>query len=112
MNDNPARLNNEISALVTLPDTDRVAAELARLKAMLLAELPFAREVSFEFDNALRVHIDVRSRDEVAQVEVIFPMLGGGLFRDLRRAAKPRHPFMQRVSAAVAGSPAAQERQR
>jgi hypothetical protein len=101
VNDNPARLNSELSAITNMPDIGLVCSELSRLKTMLLAELPFAREVSFEFDTALRVHIDVRSRDEVAQVEGILPMLGGGLFRDLRRAAKPRHPFMQRVSAVV-----------
>jgi hypothetical protein len=80
-----------------------VTDELSRLLGLLNAACPDAAAVSFDFDGNLRVHIDVRSRGDVAVIETVLPTLGGGgmLYR-LTLGATPHHPFHHRISALVA----------
>ena len=95
------RNNSELSEFIKAPGLREVSGELARLKSMLESEFPDAKGVTFEYRNTLQVNIDVRTRDEGLHVEGKLSLLGGGIFRDIRRGAKPRHPFMQRISAVV-----------
>jgi len=101
VNSQLSHLGSELSEFIKAPGLREVGVELARLKEMLQSEFPHARGISFEYENFLRVNIDVRNRDEVGQVEGKLSILGGGIFRDIRRGSKPRHPFMQRVTAVV-----------
>ena len=76
--------------------------ELGKLMEMLRATCPEATAIRFDYDGELRVHLDVRNRDDVAMIEAVLPVLGGGrLFYGLTRGATPLHPFHHRVSALV-----------
>ncbi|MBC2667026.1 hypothetical protein H7F51_16025 [Novosphingobium flavum] len=79
-----------------------VTDELGRLMGMVKAACPEATAIRFDFDGKLRVHIDVRSRSDVAVIETILPALGGGgLFQGVTLGATPHHPFHHRISALV-----------
>ena len=99
----PEQGNSTLAAVPSVPKLHSVAEELMRLKDMLRAEFPRAKNISFDYDTLLRVHIDVRTRDEAFLTEGKLSLLGGGMFSDIHRGSKPRHPFMQRISAVVAG---------
>jgi hypothetical protein len=76
--------------------------ELNKLLGMLKNACPEATAIRFDFDGKLRVHIDVRSRSDVAMIEAILPALGrGGTFYGLTLGATPHHPFHHRISALV-----------
>jgi hypothetical protein len=84
------------------PETRRplvISEELGRIRKMLLAELPYASDVSFEFDGALKAHIDIRNREEVLLVEERSKHLGGGhLISRVSRGTVPNHPFLHRIT--------------
>ena len=69
---------------------------------MLKISCPEAAAIRFDFDGKLHVHIDVRSRSDVATINAILPVLGGGgMFYGLTFGATPQHPFHHRISALV-----------
>lgn len=80
-----------------------VSDELDRLLSLLRDSFPDVRNISFEFDGRLHVHIDLRSKEQLALVEERLPYLGGGrLFSEPRRGDTPKRPFDHRISALVA----------
>lgn len=82
--------------------TSTVTDELGKVLDLLKVACPEAAAIRFDFDGKLRLHIDVRSRGDVAVIEKILPALGGGgLFHDLSLGATPHHPFHHRISALV-----------
>jgi hypothetical protein len=78
-----------------------VTDELNRILALLRHACPPNARISFDFDERLHVHVDVRNLEEVAAVEAALPTLGQGLFSCLRRGATPNRRFLHRVSALV-----------
>lgn len=77
-----------------------VSDELNRIRALLMAELPYAENVTFDFDGTLKVHIDIRNREELLLVEERMTHLGGGrLFSKISRGEVPNHPFQHRITA-------------
>jgi hypothetical protein len=91
------------SSVEPFPETRRplvISEELGRIRTLLLAELPYASDITFVFDGALKAHIDIRNREEVLLVEERLKHLGGGhLFSRVTRGEVPHHPFMHRISA-------------
>lgn len=96
-------IGNAAGSVEPFPESRRpavVSDELARIRALLLAELPYASEVSFEFDGTLKAHIDIRNREEIVLVEERLKHLGGGhLFSQASRGQVPNHPFLHRITA-------------
>ena len=91
-----------VEPLPPLARSSAATDELNKLLAMLKSTCPEATAVRFDFDGKLRVHIDVRNRDDVAMIEAILPVLGGGgVFYGLTIGATPQHPFHHRISALV-----------
>jgi hypothetical protein len=80
-----------------LPVTD----ELLRLAHMVEAACACKTQVSFSFDHALRIAVDVRTFEDVHIVESILPQLAGGVFQNIMRSATPHHAFLKRVTATV-----------
>ena len=78
-----------------------VSDELNRLMEMLRSACPDEARISFEFDDALRVHIDVRELEDVMAVEALLPTLGQGMFHDVERGLTPHHAFLHRATALV-----------
>ncbi|PTD26352.1 hypothetical protein CV103_04550 [Sphingomonas fennica] len=68
---------------------------------MLIDACPPEAIVSFHYESALHVHIDVRNLEHVTIVEALLPTLGAGIFHDIQRGNSPQHPFFHRVSARV-----------
>lgn len=79
-----------------------VTAELNRILTMLREACPRGATISFDFDGRLQVHIDVRQREDVLQIQGMLPVLGGGLFHSVSVGATPNHPFFHRITAFVA----------
>jgi len=90
------------SSVERFPETRRpliVSDELGRIRQMLLAELSYATDVTFEFDGTLKAHIDIRNREGVLLVEERMKHLGGGhLFSNVSRGEVPNHPFLYRIT--------------
>ena len=79
-----------------------VSDELTRIRKLLMEELPYAADVTFEFDGTLKAHIDIRNREEVLLVEERLKHLGGGhLFSKIIRGEVPNHPFLHRITAKI-----------
>ena len=55
--------------------------------------------ISFEYDGALRLNIDVRRVEDVARIEALLPSLCGGIFHGAQRRLTARHSFFHRISA-------------
>lgn len=97
-------VNARVSSVEEFPRATRstlVTDELNRLLTMLQERCPQEAIVSFDFDGKLHVHIDLRSREDVAVVEALLPTLGTGLFHSLSRGSTPNRPFFRRVTALV-----------
>lgn len=88
-----------------LPSADSptvLANELAKLKTLLKCEFPDASEISFEFKDRLKAHIDIRDRDALRLTEVRMAALSGGMmFSDISHGASPQSPFLHRVTGIV-----------
>lgn len=78
-----------------------VSSELGKLMDLLRASSPADAVISFLFDGALHVRIDVRTLEEVIAVELMLPSLAGGVFVGIQRGRAPNHSFLHRVTALV-----------
>lgn len=97
------QLGNSVKPFPEIARKTGVSDELRMILDVLRDAFPQARHISFEFDNRLFVHIDLRSKEQLTLVEERLPYLGGGkLFFDLRRGQTPRHSFDHRITALVA----------
>nr|WP_246359792.1 hypothetical protein [Stakelama sediminis] len=83
------------------PRKSSVTNELNAILLMLKEACPEKTVITFDFDGALRVHLDVRATQDIWKIEGLLPTLGGGIFRDIKRGSTPHHPFFHRVSAVV-----------
>lgn len=102
MGENTAIAAGSVELFPQITHASVVTDELAKLLGLLKAACPEATAIRFDFDGKLRVHIDVRSRSDVAVVEAVLPTLGGGgMFYGLSLGATPHHPFHHRISALV-----------
>ncbi|ARS27671.1 hypothetical protein [Sphingomonas sp. KC8] len=90
-----------VERIPSAPRPNIVSDELRRIAAMLIDACPPETDVSFHFEDALYVHIDVRNLEHVTIVEAILPKLGAGIFHDIQRGSAPHRPFFHRVSARV-----------
>jgi hypothetical protein len=92
---------SSIEHLPSQPRSNIVSAELTKILDALRVACPAHAEISFDFDGALHVHVDVRNLEDVARIESILPTLYMGIFDDIRRNSIPHRPFFHRVSATV-----------
>ena len=78
-----------------------ISEELGKLTSILHEICPPDGVISFEYDGALRLHIDVRRLEDVAKLEALLPSLCGGIFHGVQRGLTTRHSFFHRVSSMV-----------
>lgn len=81
--------------------SNAIAEELGKLLNLLKSEFPKAVKVVFEFDDKLRLHIDVRTGEEISTTEARLANLCAGTFSNIHHGATPHHPFFHRVTAEV-----------
>lgn len=94
----------QLTQIETFPQPQRsnpIAEELGKLMVVLKAEFPKAVKVVFEFDGKLKLHIDVRTGEEIGTTEARLAGLCGGAFSNIHHGATPHHPFFHRVTAQV-----------
>ena len=87
---------------IPIPSKSGVSDELGRLLGILRGLCPRRAVILFEYDGALRVHIDIRRLEDVPVVETFLPSLCGGIFRDAQRGLSAKHSFFHRITATVA----------
>ena len=78
-----------------------VSEELGRLTSILRGICPPDGVISFEYEGALHLHIDVRSVEDVTKIEALLPSLCGGIFHSTQRGLTARHSFFHRISSMV-----------
>jgi hypothetical protein len=78
-----------------------IADELGKLIDLLRSEFPSAIKIFFEFDDRLKVHIDVRTGEEIGTTETKLARLCGGTFTQVTHGGTPHHPFFHRITAKV-----------
>src|SRR4051794_22365262 len=88
--------------LALLRRSTTVSDELGRIMQIMREAFPAETTVTFEFDGALRVHIDVRALEDVTHIETVLPSMCGGIFSDPQRRLSAKHSFFHRLSANVA----------
>lgn len=91
-----------VEAFPAPPHSTTVSDELGRISSLLKSACPENALIRFEFDERLKVHIDVRKQEELMLVEMQLEKLCHGLFSDIRRGDTPHRSFYHRVTAAVA----------
>jgi hypothetical protein len=98
----PLRIvNGDVKRLSVSPGRT-ATQELNKIRALVRDACPVAREVSFDFDERLLVHIDVRKLEEVTLVQAVLPTVGMGMFQKISLGKTPFRPFSHRISAEVA----------
>lgn len=101
MKDDAAEGSGKIEEIGRANQKRTVSEELARLIEPLHAEFAHAVSISFEFQKALHLHIDLRTLEEAHLAETRLPALCGGIFSETFVGSSPHHPFFHRVSAKV-----------
>lgn len=94
----------QINQIEPFPQPQRgtpITEELGKLIEVLKSEFPKAVKVIFEFDGRLKLHIDVRSGEEISATETRLAGLCGGIFSKIHHGATPHHPFFHRITAEV-----------
>lgn len=94
----------QINQIEPFPQPQRnnaIADELGKLLDVVRSEFPKAVKIVFEFDSKLKLHIDVRTGEEIATTEARLAGLCGGIFSKIQHGATPHHPFFHRVTAQV-----------
>lgn len=80
---------------------DRLTEGLCKLHDMLREACPQGAAIRFEFEGTLRVHIDVRTFEEIRQVELSLAAVSPGTFHSTTRKTVPQRSFFKRVTALV-----------
>lgn len=93
--------STNVSELVLAPKGLAVSEELRCLAHLVEDACPCKTHVSFSFDQALHIAVDVRTLEEVNIVESMLPRLAGGVFQHVSRTSIPNHAFLKRVTATV-----------
>ena len=81
--------------------TMAISEELGRLTSVLREICPPDGVITFEYNGALHLHIDVRRVEDVTKVEALLPSLCGGIFHGVQRGLTARHSFFHRISSLV-----------
>ena len=103
MAENANPIGNSVESFPEVAKRTVVSDELNIMLGVLREAFPDARNIGFEFDGTLKVHIDMRSKERLELIEERLPYLGGGqLFSDLRRGKTPNRSFDHRITALVA----------
>ena len=102
MSENLSSTASTVEPFPAPPHSSAVSDELGRISTLLKSSCPQDALIRFEFDEKLRVHIDVRKQEELAFVEMQLEKLCHGLFSEIRRGDTPHRPFYHRVTASVA----------
>ncbi len=90
-----------VESLPGQPRSTLVSDELGKLMALLRASCPSDAVITFLYDGALHVRIDVRTLEEVVAIELMLPRLAAGVFHGVQRGRAPNHSFLHRVTALV-----------
>src|SRR3954449_1567835 len=90
-----------VEEIFGLTDSTPVSDELQRLPAVLEPLCPEDSVITFDFHGKLRLHIDIRSFEEMTLVERLLPTMCGGIFRDVHRGMSTKHSFFHRLTAVV-----------
>lgn len=99
----------KINQIEPFPQQQRITAiadEFGKLQNLLKSEFPKAVSILFEFDGKLKLHIDVRTGEEISTTEAKLASLCGGAFQHVKHGAAPHHPFFHRITAEVQASEA------
>src|SRR5687768_481234 len=91
----------DVQPIRTPQRTMVISDELARLTGILREVCPPDGVITFGYDGALRLHIDVRRVEDVARIEALLPSLCGGIFHGVQRGLAARHSFFHRISSIV-----------
>lgn len=78
-----------------------ITDELTRLAGAVRAASPKDAAVTFDFDDTLEMHVDVRNLEDIARLEVLLPTLCGNIFANSRRGSVNNHPFLHRLTVSV-----------
>ncbi|HKT86476.1 MAG TPA: hypothetical protein VJQ77_10375 [Novosphingobium sp.] len=92
---------NQVEPFPQPQRSSSVADELGKLLDLLKSEFPQAINILFDFDGKLKLHIDVRTGEEVSTAEERLATLCAGTFSQMHHGATPHHPFFHRVTALV-----------
>lgn len=92
---------NQVEPFPQPPRNNSIAEELSKLLDLLRQEFPKAINILFEFDGKLKLHVDVRTGEEIATTEESLAKLCAGTFSQIHHGATPHHPFFHRVTAFV-----------
>ena len=73
-------------------DLTPVSDGLQKLTSMFVSLSPKDSIITFDFDQALHVHVDMRRFEETTIMEAVLPTICGGIFHKVRRGmAKSGH---------------------
>jgi hypothetical protein len=75
--------------------------QMDQLRASVKGFCPADADVTLTFDGRCRIHIDVRTVEEVMAVESAIQKFASGVFDNVHRATVPGRAFLRRVSATV-----------
>lgn len=78
-----------------------VTDELRKLACALKPHCPCDTIITFEFEEKLRLHVDLRRFEDMTTIEALLPTICGGIFGNVRRGNAVGHPFFHRVSAII-----------
>lgn len=76
-----------------------VTDELGGILRTVRDRCPSDARISFDFDGRLRLHLDVRTADQVSNVESALAGTRAGMFHSFTRGKTPHHPFYRGLSA-------------
>lgn len=96
-----AQVINQVEPFPQPQRSNSVADELGKLLDLLKSEFPRAINILFEFDGKLKLHVDVRTGEEISTAEEKLAILCAGTFSQIHHGATPHHPFFHRVTALV-----------
>ncbi len=78
-----------------------VTDELGSILRTVRERCPADARISFDFDGRLRLHVDVRTSEEVSKVETALASSRAGMFHSFSCGKTPHHPFFRRLSAVI-----------
>jgi hypothetical protein len=75
--------------------------ELGGILRTVREKCPADACISFDFDGRLHLYVDVRTSDQVSNVERARAGTRIGMFHSFTRGKTPHHPFYRRLSAVI-----------
>jgi hypothetical protein len=78
-----------------------VTEELGGILRTVREGCPADARISFDIDGRLHLHVDVRTSDQVVNVERALAGTRSGMFHGVTRGKTPHHPSCRRLSAVI-----------